>query len=177
MTGPRFPAVLALCGFLVSACGGSVGYLPQEPGRIHFVRNDNKNWLERDGKLYSMSGWSHGPTEAVSGNPAAEAEARSFTRKTWSSLILSAAGLILVVPSAVVWTDEPGHSERRTASIALAASAFVAFIAAMSMPMLARHHLYDAVNIYNDDLASRPPGISPPSPKQDAPVGLPVEPR
>jgi len=46
-------------------------------------------------------------------------------------------------------------------------------IVAAMMPLLARHHLYDAVNVYNDNIASKQRGESPllEPPAGDAPVG------
>jgi hypothetical protein len=161
MTRRRSSTLLVFCATLSTACSGVAGYVPQEHGRINFVRSEGKVALERDGKLFSMSAWSRGPIEAVSGVPAAEAQARSYVRQTWSSLIVAAVGATLVIPAVALGTNEQGHAGRRAASLSFGLSAMAVLMTAMFIPQQARHHLYDAVNIYNDELSLRKPVESP----------------
>jgi hypothetical protein len=164
MTWRRSPTLLVFCAALGTACGGTASYVPQEHGRIHFVKSEGKVMLSRDGKLFSMSAWSNAPIEAVAGVPAAEAQARSYHRQTWTSLIVAAVGGALIVPAVALGTNEPGHSGRRAASVGFGTAAMAALVTAMILPLQARHHLYDAVNIYNDELTLRKPGASPDMP-------------
>jgi hypothetical protein len=166
--------LVAVCAALSVGCGGASSYTPQEPGRIHFVRTASGRALEKDGKLYSASGFWGESREAVAGDPDAEAHARTYVWQTRSTgpLVLLALGLLL--PAGVLMTGEPDHTGQRVAAIGLASAGMTALVFSFFIPQLARPHLYHAINVYNDHVGSKQRG-EPPLGERDRvqPVGLP----
>jgi hypothetical protein len=158
MMAPRAPLLVAACTALSVACGGVNSYVPQELGRIHFVMKDGWRVLEKDGQTYSASGFWGDTREAVAGDPVAEAHARKYVWQTRATGLMPLLALGLLIPAGALMTDEPGHTGQRVAAAGLATAGMTAFILALFMPQIARHHLYDAVNVYNDHVASRERG-------------------
>jgi hypothetical protein len=149
--------LLAFCAAASVGCGTSSP--PQEPGFVHFVKTKTGRALERDGKLYSTHPLWGDTAEAVAGDPVAEGHARKYVRQTWSSGLMAALALGLLLPAGFLMTSGPGHTGQRVAAVGLGTAGMTAFVLAMMMPVMARHHLYDAVNVYNDNLALGRPSV------------------
>jgi hypothetical protein len=177
MTGRTLSLLLAFCAAASVGCGSASSYTPQEPGRIHFVVTEKGRLLEKDGKLYSPNPLWSDVVEAVSGDPDAERHARSYRRRTWAVFPLAFLAVALLVPAATLNTTEPGHTAQRVAAGGCLVAGWTAFVLAILSPLMARHHLYDAVNVYNDNLATGTRGESPApereagQPAVDAPAG------
>lgn len=147
--------VLAVCAIVSIGCSGVSNYTPNDPGRIYFVQTPSGRTLEKDGKLYSTSPFRSSLSEAVAGEPAAEEHAQQYRRQTWSTGGLVVLGIACLVPTgALLSTDSPSTGQR-VATVGLSAVGMTALIVALVTPQFYRHHLYDAVNIYNDNVASR----------------------
>jgi hypothetical protein len=150
MSSRKISTLVAICSALGVGCASS--YTPREPGRIHFVRTAGGRVLEKDGKRYGMSGLASDPILAVSGNPAAEEHARTFVSRTQTSGIVFLLGVAVAVPGLALNTTEPGHMDRKIAARGSAGAGMAAAMGALIAIVLSRHHLYDAVNIYNDGI-------------------------
>lgn len=154
MTGRVSPALVAMGTALTLACSTAGSYSPREPGRIHFIKTSSGRALEKDGKLYSMSSLSSDPVKIVEGDPAAEEHARAFVGGTRTAEILLVVGGALALSAGIVAGASP--EKGRVAYTAMGCTAMASVLGAVMMVPLSRHHLYDAVNIYNDDLSMRP---------------------
>jgi hypothetical protein len=161
MTGQRFSTLVTICAALSVGCASS--YSPREPGRINVVLVGGSRVLEKDGKLYSMSGLSIDPIEAVSGNPLAEAHARTFVSRRQTAGVLILVGLASMGAGLALNTSEPGHTGQKIAARGTAIVSVAAVMGSLFVFVFARSHLYDAINIYNDDVFRRMqsgPGIA-----------------
>jgi hypothetical protein len=153
MTSRRISLLVAIWVGLSVGC--ATGYSPREPGRIHIVTTANGRLLEKDGKLYSMSGFRNGLVEAVSGDPAAEAHARTFVSRTRTGTVLIAVGVAGCAGGLALNTTEPGHLDRKIAGRGIAIASMVMAFGALLAVATAQTHLYDAINTHNDDVSRR----------------------
>lgn len=143
---------------LLGGMGCATSYVPQEPGRIA-VMSSGGLVLVKDGKTFSGNGFSSESVEAVSGNPRAEEEARTYVRRMRTAGVLSLVGLGTLLGSFALYTGEPGHGNRNTAAIALEFGVVpIVLISAWTALATAPRHLYNAVNIYNDGVWQTRPG-------------------
>jgi hypothetical protein len=166
MTRGTAPTFVAICATLSLGCAS--GYSPREPGRIHIVGSST---LEKDGRLYGMTGFSSDPIEAVSGNPAAEEHARTFVHRRQTMAILIPLELAVGISGAVLVAGGPNDRARNATAAGLALGSVVAAIVSVAVLAGARTHLYDAINIYNDDVARRSQGDWPVSTRDGAGCG------
>jgi hypothetical protein len=150
MTGRRFPTLVAICAALSVGCASS--YYPREPGRINVVLASGRRVLEKDGKFYGMSGLWSDPIEAVSGNPRAEEHARTFVSRRQTTGVVMLVGLATMAAGLALNTTEPGHMGQKIAARGTAIVSMTAVMASLYVFVFARSHLYDAINIYNDDV-------------------------
>ncbi len=156
MSRGRAPAVVGLCTLLTFACGSTSTYVPREPNRIHPAKTGMGRSLDKNGQLYSMSSLSMDPLRIVAGDPAAEEHARIFIGRTRMAEGLLVLGVALLVPTAALAADNPAPGGPRAVMVAFASASMASFLAALMLPRLSRHHLYDAINVYNDNLSMRP---------------------
>ena len=150
-TSRRFPLLVTIWATLSVGCATS--YSPREPGRIHVVTTAGGRLLEKDGKRYGMFGLSSDPIEAVSGNPAAEEHARTFVHRRRTGGALFLLGIATSVAAAALVADEPVDSDRRTAAVGIICASMVTALVSGLVAAFAQTHLYDAINIYNDDVS------------------------
>jgi hypothetical protein len=153
---------VALSVLLLMGCGTS--YRPRETGRITFVLTPTGDEaLEKDGKRYGIGGFSGDLVEAVTGNVAAEEQARNYVhqRRVGSGLLGLGIVAMLVGYTSFAFlvgpydsdTGGPGPQARRNLLIAMTSGLLVGVVslALGSRQLLsAEGRLYDAVNIYND---------------------------
>jgi hypothetical protein len=168
----RALAPVAIAAVLSLGC--STTYAPGEPGRISLVMSGlGEEALKKDGKDYKIGGFSGDLLEAVSGNSAAEAHARKYVRRQRISTSLGIlTGVALLVGACLVafGMAEPMDSDKPVSdsnlrmyvgyaglSLLLGSLVSAAGAAALGIP---EGDLHDAINIYNDDVASRQRGFS-----------------
>ncbi len=153
MTWGSVCALATSCATLLAGCGTAGSYSPQQPGRIHIVKTESGRALQKNGTIYSMSWLSSDPVRIVAGDPVAEEHARTYVARPWWGAALVLAGAALYVPAAALATGEPGHTGRKVGSVVIASTAGVTMIVGILLAASSRHHLYDAINVYNDDVA------------------------
>jgi hypothetical protein len=103
-----------------------------------------------------MGGLSGEVVEAVSGNPAAENEARTYLRRTRTGIGLFALGIASLVAGGVMFKEGTGHQTRNGVAIGLEVGWLVSWIASLATLSTGPGHLYDAINIYNDGVPGCP---------------------
>jgi hypothetical protein len=150
--------VAASLAILSVGCGTT--YSPREPGRIYFAISRQDEILMKDGKKFSLSAFSGDLAEAVSGNPAAEEHARTYVRRQRIAGVLGGLGLAALVPAYVCWAESiTGVPENRRSMEAAASLFALGFLVGIASAAIVGEsgmgHLYDAINIYNDDLSRR----------------------
>ena len=161
MTGQRFSTLVTICAALSVGCASS--YSPREPGRINVVLVGGSRVLEKDGRLYNMSGLWSDPIEAVSGHPLAEEHARIFVSRRQTAGVLILLGLASMGAGLALNTSEPGHAGQKIAAEGITTVSLVTVLGSLFVFVFARSHIYDAINIYNDDVFRRiqsGPGIA-----------------
>lgn len=156
--------VLVVLGtpLLVAACGcASTTYVPRADGRIAFG-NDG---LYKNGQLYA----SGDVDQLVAGDARAEEEARSYRTDQTISGACSVVSVLAFV-GGLVWeiSAPPKDLPSAAPTLGLFVGAVVVDVVGSAFSSAARRHLFDAVNLYNDDLATgRPaapaPSVPPPS--------------
>jgi hypothetical protein len=162
----KMPIQRILTPVLISAIvsmGCATSYTPQEPGRIYFLTSGKGDLVfGKDGKTYRTEWTSSDILEAVSGNPAAEEHARTFvSRQRTAGVMVILAGVGLIVGYTLLYagiTGDPDRIDRRTTAIAGVSTllgSFASFIGGLTVGVTSEGHLYDAINIYNDDVSRR----------------------
>ncbi len=149
MTLRRETALLLTCATFV---GCASTHTPSEPGRVAITMETGGPTLMKDGKRYGML-FSNGPVEAVAGVPAAEEHARTYVRRTRTGLLLEALALGSLATAIAVVPRESGHDTRRDVAQGALVGGLALVVAAAVVIMTAPGHLYDAINIYNDEAA------------------------
>jgi hypothetical protein len=155
--GRPLPMLAALAAL---SLGCASVYTPREPGRIHLVKSGAFMALEKDGKTYATSGLWRDPIEAVAGNPRAEEHARTFVSRTRLATVLMLIGAAgYVATFAALAAIDRSRVEQRAIPLGIAFGASGCIFAGLGVLATSRHQLYDAVNIYNDEVsAGRPSG-------------------
>jgi hypothetical protein len=162
----RYLACSSLLFALTQGC--TSGYEParsprvavmMEGGQLTFVKNGEHHhnfWLVGSSAL-----------DAVQGNPRAEAEARSARNLEIGGIVFT-VGALGSVTGALVSLGSPDASQHQSTTAGLLVSALACDIVAAALLLNSIPHVYDAVNIYNDDLdraaVSAPRWSLPPAP-------------
>jgi hypothetical protein len=172
----KMPIQRILAAVLISAIvsmGCATSYSPQEPGRIYFLTSGKGDLVfAKDGKTYNAQWTSSDIREAVAGNQAAEEHARTFVRRqriAGTLAILAGVGLVLgfavlafsaaepagAGPGPV--TDDHGDTARnmRIAAFTMLLGSVASRAGGVTVGATSEAHLYDAINIYNDDVFRR----------------------
>jgi hypothetical protein len=162
--GRPLPTIAALAAL---SLGCASVYTPREPGRIHLVKSGAFMALEKDGKTYATSGLWRDPIEAVSGNPRAEERARTFVSRTRLGTVLMIIGAVgYVATFAALAAIDRSRVGQRAIPLGIVFGASGSVFAGLGVLATSRHQLYDAVNIYNDDVSANRPSENLDRPEQ-----------
>jgi hypothetical protein len=146
--------VLATSTSLVTACATS--YYPQSP-RVAVVRGEFNRGLVKNGEYYPGGLFGGRVEDAVRGVPAAEAHAETYAGlSTAGSLCIVGGEALGIAASVVSATAKPGDAKNDT-QIGLIVASGVAFVTGIVLHLMSESHLYDAANIYNDEMDRRTP--------------------
>jgi hypothetical protein len=162
----NLPMALLFCGLLAPGLGCSSAYVPQRSPRVAVVMSGGIPSYVRDGKTYAGGLAGGDLEEAVRGNPEAEEHARDYRASTITGLVTTLVGTVAVGTGAGLLAADNAAREpekgRQVAGAATLGVGLVGYIAGLVLIASAQPHLWDAINIYNDGLAPRPP--APPAP-------------
>jgi hypothetical protein len=147
---------LALTAILTTLCFGCASsYTPREPGRISIVGATGRPVLVKDGKTYGFTGFSSEPVDAVAGNPEAEEHARTYVHRSRIGVVLYSLAVASLVGAIATHSNEPGHTVRNEVADGTLIGSLGLLIGSLVFISTAPGHLYDAINIYNDDVSRR----------------------
>lgn len=116
----------------------------------------------KDGARYSAGPFGGNLEQAVSGVPAAEQHARSYTNLTIAGAIFELTGLGVVLGGPLI-NQAAGSNDSTTrykVDSALLLSGMVLVLTGAAFEIAARPHLYDAANIFNDFSQQHPAAAS-----------------
>ena len=143
-----------------------------EGGQISFVRNGEHH-----------QGFLVGNTliDAVTGDPVAESEAHKARNLEVGGIVFLGAGLGALVGGVAVAAGDPGSDNNRATASGLLLTSVACELVSLGLTLSAVPHIYDAMNIYNDDLNRNapapfpvrlppPPFAPPPAPEPAQPV-------
>jgi hypothetical protein len=148
----RFACVAALTALASAGCATT--YEPKTP-HVAVVRGIFHHGYLKDG-VYYPGGWFGGNVgEAVKGVPEAERHAEAYkTLSTVGSLCIFGSEAIGISASVVSATAQRGET-RDNVSTGLIIGSITALVTGITLHFISEHHLYDAANIYNDELDRR----------------------
>ena len=146
---------------LLSFTGGcSSAYIPRPGPRVSILMEGGTIAYQRDGKRYEGGLFGGDIEEAVKGNPQAEEYARAYKAGTIGGFVGSMLGLGGMIGglSLAAAESQPGAGQNASVpGLAIAGAGLVAYLVGAAVMFNAVPHLYDAVNVYNDGLASPTP--------------------
>lgn len=144
--------LLVASASLFTACATS--YYPQSP-RIAVVRGEFRRGFVKNGEYYPGGLFGGRVVEAVRGVPAAESHAETYVGlSTAGSLCIVGGEAFGIAASVVSATAQPGEAKNDT-QIGLIVASGVAFVTGIVLHLMSESHLYDAANIYNDEMGRR----------------------
>src|SRR5688572_26859951 len=151
--------VVALVSALsvVSTGGCASSYQPAPGPRIAAVMADGELTLVRDGHSFNAGFFGGGVVEAVEGNSAALEHAHTYRQYTIAGWTLYIGGLGLGLTGiglsqAGARNDDPG--QRQTGDVLMLAG-LAALVTGAGLLIGAQPHLWDAINLYNDEVDRR----------------------
>jgi hypothetical protein len=151
-------------------------YIPQSPGRVSVVLEDGHPAYVRDGAIYPAGAFGGGLVDAVAGNPAALAAARTYHQRMAAGLTLAILGLVAETAGALTATGAAFGESQQTLNGCLGAMLGGAVAAALGggLMLSAEPYRWDAINLFNDGVGMRPipqPGPYAPPPYVAPPYG------
>jgi hypothetical protein len=160
---------------LLAGCGG-LSYQPRPSPRLAVVHDGTGLALWKNGQRYPVGMFGAGLDDAVRGNPRAEEEAQKYANKNIAGFVLnifgsgaSAGGAAWIIATEAQGT---GTTTSRIGGLSLALGGLVLSLVANAVLASAPPHMWNAVNMYNDDLPA-PWGFSAP---RTGPIRGPVVP-
>jgi hypothetical protein len=123
-----------------------------EGGQVSFVRNGE----HRHGLLIGNS-----LIDAVTGDPVAEAEAHTARNLEVGGLVFLVGGLGTLVGGVAVAASDHGSDSKAATVSGLFLTSIACDLVSLAFTLNAVPHVYDAMNIYNDDLDRTAPAPFP----------------
>jgi hypothetical protein len=146
----RYTACSLLLLALTQSC--TSGYEPARSPRVAIVMEDGQLTFVKDGE-HHHSFWLVGSSalDAVQGDPRAEAEARTARNLEIGGIVFT-VGAVGSATGALVSLLSPDEVQHQSTTQALLVSALACDVVALALLLNSIPRVYDAVNIYNDDL-------------------------
>ncbi|HEX8795540.1 MAG TPA: hypothetical protein VF765_31540 [Polyangiaceae bacterium] len=172
---PRAVALLALLAPTSLGCASS--YVPRPGPHVALVQDGGTISYVREGVKYDGGIFGGDIEEAVSGSPRAEEYAREYKTGMTTGFIMTMIGALGAVGGGV-WigdaaSQNPVSNSGITSGTVVLLSGIVVELVGAGIAARAQTHLYDAVNVFNDEVdAGRvraappvygPPQVAPPA--------------
>ena len=150
----RRPASAAIMASALSALGCATSYYPNSP-HIAVVRGQFQRGFVKEGVYYPGGLFGGRVTDAVRGVPEAERHAEAYgTLSTAGSIGIFGSEALGITSSVVSATASRGDA-KTDAEIGLVVASGVALVTGIVLHLMAEPHLFDAANIYNDEIDRR----------------------
>lgn len=169
---------------LQDACTSS--YMPRASRALKWTMVGGEVSVLRQGRVYAVNGFGSGLIDAVADNPRALEHAQAHRDGTVYGLASALGGAAVMFGAPLLLLTEVGDGSRgpSNGSVGLALggaiTGMVLYGFGLGMVVAAQPRMYDAVNVYNDDLeeaaaSQPPPAIALPAAATDAaaPQGAP----
>jgi hypothetical protein len=144
----RLTAAGTVVAVVLATAGCATEYVPRTSHRISIVESGGVAKVTRDSRTFGL--WDL--DQAVTGNPEAEAHARTYRHRTTAGIVGQIAGLGLIVGGVSLAAGPSSSTTRRDVGSGLALGGVVAFVGAVVAVLSGVPHIYDAINSYNDGL-------------------------
>jgi hypothetical protein len=148
-------SLVVLLGLAFTA-GCSSSYQPVRSPRIVTVVDSGQPAFVKNGERVGTLALGTGLVDAVHGNPRAEHQARVGRNLSVGGFVLAVAGLGTEIGGLVVLAQDSHSDEHSSLGPALLLTGAVVAITGSVLMLAGQPHLYDAVNIYNDELETGP---------------------
>lgn len=157
-------------GVGTTSTGCSTVYAPRPTGHVALVMEGGSLKYAKNGQTESLGFFGGGLVDAVTGNAAAEDEARDYRNLNIAGFTTTIAGGVSAGAGAVLLIDgaarSNGDDTLASAGLGLLLGGLVAEVVGSILVASAQPHFLDALNIYNDGVdAARfvppPPGYGP----------------
>jgi hypothetical protein len=146
----RYTACSLLLLGLTQGC--TSGYEPVRSPRVAMVMEGGQLTFVRDGEHHrSFLVMGSSVLDVVQGDPRAEAEARTARNLEIGGIVFT-VGALGTATGAFVSILSPDEAQHRATTQGLLISALACDIVGAALLLSSVPHVYDAVNIYNDDL-------------------------
>jgi hypothetical protein len=180
----RTRALVLVALLAPSSLGCASTYVPRPGPHVALVQDGGTISYVRDGQKYEGGIFGGDIEEAVSGSPRAEAYARDYKSGMTTGFVMTLIGSVgLVGGAAFLGGDEARSStwdSTATTALIVMLSGLVVELVGAGIAARAQTHLYDAVNVYNDDVDTgrvraapaefAPPPVAPASSALPAPA-------
>lgn len=155
----RSGTVLAvlLAGSASASTGCVSSYQPAPSPKIAVFMDDGGLALARDGRSYSLGMFGGGAVKAVEGNPAATEHAETYRAYMITGWTAYWGGIGVGLLGAGVWRagERDADIDRAHAGEAMVLVGVAAVLTGTGFLLSAQPHLWDAVNLYNDEVERR----------------------
>lgn len=156
-----------------TSLGCASSYVPRPGPHVALVQDGGTISYVRDGVKYDGGIFGGDIDEAVSGSPRAEEYAREYKSGMTTGFVMTMIGSVGLIGGASLLGAEEAQTSNwdstATTALIVMLSGIVVELVGAGIAARAQTHLYDAVNVYNDDvdtgrLRAAPPGFGPPPP-------------
>ena len=151
-------------GLLLGVQGCASGYEPARSPRVAMMMDGGRPVFVRDGQHYESFLPSSALLDAVHGDPRAESEAQKARNLQIGGLVFVGAGLGTLVGATAVIANSHASDEHAALAGGLLVSSIALEMISLVFTLNAVPHLYNAMNIYNDDIDRARPPVPPPAP-------------
>ncbi len=171
MQSVRARAVVLVALLAPTSLGCASSYVPRPGPHVALVQDGGTISYVREGVKYDGGIFGGDIEEAVSGSPRAETYAREYKTGMTTGFVLTMVGALGFVGGAGLLGGEEAQTTNwdstATTALVVMLSGLVVELVGAGIAARAQTHLYDAVNVYNDDvdtgrLRAAPPGYGPP---------------
>ena len=153
----RLPGLVIIGAVAATALGTSAcatSYYPNSP-RVAVVRGEFRRGFVKNGVYYPGGLFGGCVADAVRGVPAAEQHADTYAAlSTAGTLGIFGSEALGITASVVSATASPGEA-KNGAELGLFIASGVALVTGIVLHVMSESHLYDAANIYNDEMDRR----------------------
>jgi hypothetical protein len=153
-----FPLVLA-----ASPLACATTYEPKSP-RIAVVRGELRRGFVKDGVYYPGGLFGGRVGEAVEGVPEAERHACMYGSLSTAGTVTIFGSEGIAIGASIVSATAARGEAKNDAELGLIIGSAVALVTGIALHLVAEPHLYDAANIYNDEMDRRHAAASRPAP-------------